>query len=290
MNFNLWAGLAGLSCLVQVQAAPALKMMAPPSPPQRLAQADAVVVGKITAVEDKPIKAERFPGDKDKGEYQVVVVKISEPLAGIKGLTHVKVGHVLPQTVPPGPGGIRRPIRPGFRLQPVRLDKGQEVCLFLKQHPKESFYVVNSAMDVLDKTAPNYEKQLKELRQYAKIAADPSAALSSRDADERFRAAATLIYRYRTYRGMGKTEPVATEESKKILTVLAEADWNARGMQDGQVAPQTLFGMLNPEQGGWKYPEGLPYEKSAEVMKGWLKENAGSFRLQRFVDAPTEKK
>src|SRR5947207_2802786 len=97
MKRMLGAGLAGLLCLVLVQAAQALRIMNVPSAPQRLAQADVVVVGKVTAVEDKNVMAELSPGNKEKAEFRVVVVKIAEALVGAKGLTHVKVGYVLPQ-------------------------------------------------------------------------------------------------------------------------------------------------------------------------------------------------
>src|SRR5689334_12467543 len=37
--------------------------------PERVALADAVVVGKVTVIEDKTISVEPFPGTKDKVEY-----------------------------------------------------------------------------------------------------------------------------------------------------------------------------------------------------------------------------
>jgi len=264
-----------------------------PSVPQRLAQADVVVLGKVTAVEDKTVMTEPFPGNKEKAEFRVVVVKIGEALVGAKGLTHVKVGYVLPQMAPPGPGGpgggIRPKIRPGFRPQPVSLNKGQEVCLFLKPHHKEAFYVVNSAMDVLDKSAPNYDSQIKELKQYTRIGADPMAALKSKDADERLKAAALLIYRYRTYRGMGKTEEVPAEESKLILDALAGGNWNVPARPDGQVNALTLFLMLGATQeDGWTAPG--DFRQVPEAAKAWLKTHAGSFRVKRFVDTSAEKK
>jgi len=290
------AGVAGLSCLVLVQAAYALRiMMVTPPAPQRIAQADVVVLGKVTAVEDKTVMAERFPGDKEKGEYRIVVVKINDALVGAKDLTHLKVGYVVPKVVPPGPGGtggpgggIRPHIRPGFRPQPVSLNKGQEGCLFLKPHHKESFYVVNTTMDVLDKSAPNYDNQVKELKQYAKIAADPMTALKSKDADERFKGAATLIYRYRTNRGMGKTEEVPAAESKLILEALAGGNWNTPARADGQVNAQTLFAMLGAQpKDGWTQP--ADFRQFPEAAKAWLKTHADSFRLQRFVDGAPEK-
>src|SRR5260370_4270676 len=105
MYRTLWLGLAGLSLLAC--SAPAFgKRIAPLPIPLRVAQADVVVVGKVTAIEDKTIKAERFPGDKQMADYKVAVVKVEEALLGAKGLTHVRVGFV------PSAGGPRRPYFP----------------------------------------------------------------------------------------------------------------------------------------------------------------------------------
>src|SRR5581483_6143826 len=98
-------------------ALPARAMMIAPAPiPQRVAQSEVVAVGKVTAVEDKTVSAPQFPGAKDKVEYRIAVVKISDHLLGAKGETHVKVGFVVPKEAPPPkPGGpvigpIRRPV------------------------------------------------------------------------------------------------------------------------------------------------------------------------------------
>src|SRR5207249_1916717 len=132
-----------------------------------------------------------------------------------------------------------------------------------------------SAMDVLDKSAPNYDTQVKELKQYAKIATDPVPALKSKDADERFKAAALLIYRYRTYRGVGKTEEVSAEESKLILEALAGGTWNAPARADGQVYALTLFLMLGatPED-GWTQP--ADFREVPDAAKAWLRTHANS--------------
>ena len=133
------AGLASLSCLVLVQAVHAFAIRRPAvlPAPQRLAQADVVILGKVTAVEDKTVKAERFPGDKEGGEYRVAVVKVSETFFGTPVLTHVKVGFLPPP--PPVPPviqpddqpvrPIRRPIRPGLGFQQPSLAAGQEAVL-----------------------------------------------------------------------------------------------------------------------------------------------------------------
>ena len=86
MRRILTAGLAGLSSLALLAttgAAYALVIaMPPPSVPVRVSQADAVVVGKVTSVEEKTVKAARFKGDPEMAEYQVAVVKVDEALAG----------------------------------------------------------------------------------------------------------------------------------------------------------------------------------------------------------------
>src|SRR5262249_2684079 len=133
------------------------------------------------------------------------------------------------------------------------------------------------------------DKQVRELKDYARIAADPAKALKSKDAGDRFKAAATLIFRYRTSRGTDKTEQIPAEESKRILEALAETDWNVQVTQPGQITAQALFQMLQPEQGGWKYPEGVPFQQVPAMMKSWVKENVSTFRVQRFIDAPADK-
>src|SRR5262245_26019483 len=124
------ASLAGLSCLaVATIPASARAMMVAPAPlAQRVATADCVVIGKVTRIEDKTVTAARFPGDKEKGEYQVAVVQIEEAVVGARGLTHIRVGFIPPTPVPvpdagPGPKLFIK------RRPQVTLTQDQEVCL-----------------------------------------------------------------------------------------------------------------------------------------------------------------
>src|SRR5437763_10625695 len=82
--------------LVLAGVAAAKPLPPPPGVPQRLAWADCVVVGKVVSIEEKTVKAPRFPGDKEQGEYQVAVIQVDEALRGAKGLTHVRVGFFPP--------------------------------------------------------------------------------------------------------------------------------------------------------------------------------------------------
>ena len=177
MQRVLCTGLAGLSCLALL-AAPrpasgvAFMIQRAPSVQQQVLSSPVIVLGKVTAIDDKMVKAERWAGDKQLGDYRIATIRISEALSGVKGLTHIKVGIQPPMPVLPigpttGPGGgpIRRPIRRPFRgPQDITLAKGQEVCLFLKRHPKENFYVATSAYAALDKKVGTFNKDLTEVR------------------------------------------------------------------------------------------------------------------------------
>src|SRR5712664_3451756 len=82
-----------------VFAKPAPGFFVPPpvqSIPQRVLTADTIVAGKVTAVADKSTKAERFKGDVQKGEYRLFTVKIDSAIQGGNGLTHIKVGCLMP--------------------------------------------------------------------------------------------------------------------------------------------------------------------------------------------------
>ena len=103
LSFRL-AGLAGLGLLLAALPAPAKAMMIAPAPiPQRVAHADVVVVGKVTAIEEKTVSVALAPGAKDKVEYRIAVIKVQDDLLGAKGLTHIKVGFIVPKERPPRP-------------------------------------------------------------------------------------------------------------------------------------------------------------------------------------------
>src|SRR5262249_34011131 len=52
--------------------------------PDRIAQADLVVVGRVTAVENESFEAKPFPGSADKPTYRVLGMKADEILLGDK--------------------------------------------------------------------------------------------------------------------------------------------------------------------------------------------------------------
>ena len=69
-------GVLGLGVLVAGQPAQKVAVIAPQPIPQRVATADAVLVGKVTNIEEKTVAAPAFPGAPQKVEYQIAVVKV----------------------------------------------------------------------------------------------------------------------------------------------------------------------------------------------------------------------
>jgi hypothetical protein len=214
-------------------------MIAPAPIPQRVAQADIVVTGKVTAIEDKTVSVSEVHGAKEKTEYHVAVIKVKDNLLGAKGLTHVKVGFVIPKDPPaPQPGKPAVFIR---RRPQVKLEVDQEVCVFVRKHHEGNFYVAQAYFDVIDKkqARADFDKQVEQAKTAAKLLADPKASLKSKDAGERALTAEMLVARYRAWRGPNaKTEAIDAGESKLILTALAEADWN-KPIAFNTMAPQT---------------------------------------------------
>src|SRR5262245_40898003 len=164
--------LAALALFIPFVLSPAAagKRIAPAPIALRVAQSEVVVVGRVTAIEDKTVKAERYPGDTEKGEFQVAVVKIEDPILGARGLTHVKVGFL--------PGG-----RFPRRGPDQNLEKDKEYCLFLTPQAGVSFHRARNYFDIVPKQGSDFDKQVAEAKRYAKLLADPMAGLKAKDAE-----------------------------------------------------------------------------------------------------------
>ena len=86
--------------------------------------------------------------------------------------------------------------------------------------------------------------------------------------------------------GATKTEAVPAEESRLILRALADADWSGRAF--APLSPQGVFLRLGlTEKDGWKPPADLRNFPAA--AQKWLKENAGKYRVRRYVPAKERK-
>jgi hypothetical protein len=291
------ATAAVLGLIVAASVAPAM-MIAPAPIPQRVATADMVVVGKVTGFGPKAVSAPRFPGDTEKSEYQIAIVRVSKGLFGAKDVEEIKVGF-LPPPPPPAAGPPPRPggpiaIGPLRKWREVQLALGQEGCMFLTKHFEGDFYVLPAYFSLADKKSPDFRGVIDEVEKCTKLLAEPKASLEAKKAEERFLTAGLLIYRYRMQRGPGaavKQEPIDADESRLILKALAEADWVGRpgpiGLRGMPMMPQGLFMQLGvTDKDGWVQPK--DYNKFPAAAKKWLEENAGKYRIQRLV--PVDKK
>ena len=146
----LAAALAVAGLLAADTSAFGLRIAFKPAP-QRAVTADAVVVGKVTAIEKDTVDAVPHPNVKEKVAYKVAVVKIESNLGGATNLTHIKIGFIpRPKVRPGGPVPVPpvgrpaiqpvRPIRTG--MQAPELKVGSEMLFFLVKHPTAEFYVM----------------------------------------------------------------------------------------------------------------------------------------------------
>jgi hypothetical protein len=256
-----------------------------PSIAERVATADAIVVGKVESIEDKTVKAKPIYGGDDV-EYQVAALKIGDGVSGVKGLTHVKVAFQVPVNQPGGP------IRPGRRPLPPKLEKDQEVCLLLTKHPTENFYVLTNTFQVFDKKNETFDKEVEQVKKLSKLLDDADKSLKSKDRDEKFLTATMLVTKYRT-QPIGpepKKEDIDAAQSKAILEALADADFNKQYPELQGWNAMTVFYRLGlTDKDGWKPPQNATQEQVIETAKKWLKDNAGSYRIQKFVAEKTDK-
>jgi hypothetical protein len=290
MKYRRAAGLAALSAVALLTATVSAKaMMIAPAPiVQRVATADCVVIGTVTSLEAKTVKAPRFANDKDGAEYTIAVIKIEKGYLGAKDLTHIRVGFIPPpppvNPMNPGTGPVIGPIR--RPIPQLNLVKDQQICLFLSRHPQGGdFYVAPAYYDFIDPKNANFAKDKEEIEKAAKLLASAKEGLESKNATERFDTAALLVAKYRTAKmgiGAAKQEPIDAKESKLILEAIANAEWAVQPMVPFALTPQTVFFRLGlTEKDGWKQP--MDFKQMPDAAKKWLKDNADTYRIQKFV-------
>ncbi len=259
------AGVMAAVVVLGVSGPASARVAAPAGLAHRVATAEVVVVGKVEAIEDKSVNV-------GEAAYQVAGVKVEQGLFGA------------------GDGGtVRVAFQPGNRRFPqLDLKPDQEAVFFLRKDPKVGVYVFDNYWDVLDKKGnADFEKDLETVKRLSRLLIDPAAGLKSKDAEDRFLTALMVLTRYRTDRGgSGKTEAVSAEESKALLKALDEGDWekNDPRLLGYQMRPQTVFLNLGlTEKDGWKPLAFRDPAQVTEAAKKWLKDNADSYRVQKFV-------
>ena len=259
-----------------------------PSTAERAAMADVIVVGKVTAFEDKLVEVEIAPGQK--ASYKIASIKVSATIGGANGLTHVRVGFIpAPAAAPVAPGGPIRPIRRGG-YNPT-LEVGQEGCFFLAKFAQGDFFVIPSLCQFVDKRIDGFDQQVALVRKAVTVIADPLKALKAKDPADRFEAAAILLQKHGVYptgrAGKMVRKPIAADESKLILTAVLEADWSKT--DDAAMSPLAVFQRLGLQPAdGFKYPQVKPGQDFNEVLqesaKKWLKGHVNTYRVLHWVE------
>jgi hypothetical protein len=282
------AAAAAALVLAPVEAKRAIRIF---TPVEKLVRADAVVVGKVTALEKEVVTATPAPGDPNKLSYKVAVVKVEGALVGAANVTHVKVGFIPPPPAEPGATPVR-PIRGGF--QPVNLTEGMEGLFYLTKHHGGQFYTIQPIMAPIDSKDDGYKAQVALAKTAAAALADPMKALKGGKADARSFAAAVLVRKYRAYpEGSGEYEnaKIGADESRLILKALAEADWKP-APNTGTSEAYAAFSQLGlTAQDGWKYPMVKPGEdfmqKTQETFAKWVEGPGKDYRVSKW--APKKK-
>lgn len=272
----------------------------------RLAQADAVFVGRVIALEPMDVTAATAPNG-PKVNYRVAIVQITESIYGLKKDTKsVRIGFTMQPIGNPRfnggrlqiqpaiqPGG-RRPF-PGNFQQQVNLQVGQDGLFSVNKHHKEEFYLSPNVQNfVTRENNPNFETQLKTAKQLSKVMVDPVASLKSDDKQDRYTAAAVLINKYRTPNNPTgqpmKLEPIDAAESKLVLQALAAGEWKQGVFNAAIPTPFELFNQLGVTAKDGYSPVNIRTQPELfTAMQKWLDENNGKYRIQKYVVDPNAK-
>ncbi|MSU80320.1 MAG: hypothetical protein EXS16_19785 [Gemmataceae bacterium] len=322
--------LASVCGLIQVDSVQALRVAMPSIAvgPQRLADADAVIVGRVIALEPMDVKADGIIPGQGKIAYRIAVVQVTDAVRGVKkdvqtirvgfivagntapgvggingGVGGVVIGggiqiQILPavqpaiQPLPPQIGGGRRPF-PGFGGG-IQLQVGQDGMFLLAKHKTENFFVAtNFNTFVTRENNPNFDNEVKAAKAMAKVLDNPIAALKSNDREDRYMAAAVLIQKYRmpiNPTGMAmKQVAIDAAESKLILNGLQGADWKLTTSNRSVPNAFELFNNLGLSAQDGYTGDFRSQQTTVSAMQAWLDKNAEKYVIKKFVVDPNAK-
>jgi len=228
--------------------------------PETVGQVDAVIVGKVTAIEENAVVVA-------KTDYHIAVIKIDETIFG------VKESKTLRMSYEPG-------LRIGRRLLEVPTI-GMEGIFALKKHPQGDFYIWKEACFAGRAGEP---ANFALTKRCAKLMVDPTASLKVDDAEDRLLTAGMLLGRYRG-QPVGKEEPIDAAQSKLILEAMAKADWTQPSV--AETSPIRAFNLLRlTPADGWRIDWTKHTWNDKEVVAAaqkWLTDNTATYRIRRFV-------
>jgi hypothetical protein len=274
-----------------------------------VASSDVIVIGKATAHEAKTASLRLSPNSEAKGEWCFGTVKVTKVLLGTRALTEIRVGMPLNfSMVRDNPKDPKSPshkvLQDSKKALNYSLPLKKEKLYFLNKHFEGDFYRPSpyNFLDVYpNKSKAARDKDLAAIKQLVKLLENPEKGLKDRVQYNRLRTAALLIYRYRSVKSGNmtgaKTEPIDAEESKLIMSALAEANWFPK-YGPATISPRLLFMAMGvTEADGYKPPprtindlgpglgETKEYARKATLAaQKWVKENRTKYRIKRFVE------
>lgn len=262
------------------------------NPVEKTARAEAVFVGKVSALEKDAVMLPQYPGDPNKVAHKVAVIKVEKGLLGSDKVKEFKVAFVAPPK--PDPNVPVRPVR-GGAFGPINFTEGQEGVYFLTKHPGGGDYLAVTPMTApLDAKADNYKAQVEVVTKAAAALADPMKALKAEKPDDRFLAATALITKYRSFPETGEpteTVKVPADESKLVLKGLVEGDWSKYD-ENGVNGAQAFYQLGLTAKDGWVAPvvvntPGAPPVDFNAVMKDafaqWIAGAGKDYQINRVV-------
>lgn len=233
----------------------------------KVAAADCVVLGKITAIRAKPQQGQvwRYSA-KPQWDFTIVEVEVAETLTGPRGVKQARFGF----------RNIKH-YKPAIEVGQIGFFCGVKVGT-------NDFYIVPTDC-FCEQNDPSFKKDLALARRLGGLLWNPDEGLKSKDADDRLLTAYLLLLRacYVPWRHgeTGKTEPIDRAQSKRILLALAEGNWNTHGQEvrDAVAALQLAVKFGAPIMKSFPSQQGE--DQWPADAKEWLKQNAATYRIHR---------
>ena len=166
----------------------------------------------------------------------------------------------------------------------------------MKKHHEGDFYVAQAYFDVIDKKSPNFEKEVEQAKKCAKLLADPEASLEvegRRRADPHRRHARHALPQrlpraesqdrgHRRRREQAHPEGAGRSRLDQALRAR-----HHRAAANLRAAGPDREGRLELEAGAGRSSPPNAYQDAA---KAWVKANADTYRIQRFVEEKKDEK
>jgi hypothetical protein len=272
--------------------------------PETIVLADVVVTGKLTAKEEKTIRAQIYPDHAGVWEYDLYELTVDKVLKGKAGKT-LRVG--VPRAGMSSAKPVKVKVEGGEIVINPQVKRDVEGTFLLIKHHQRDFYVVPPMGGFLDKNEAIYKQELALLRRCAALLERPGDGLRAKDKEDRFLTAYMLIYDYgfkERRKGASKglvPEPIAADQGRLILQALLEGEWRPRkgGLLGGPLSPPYPQNAVNWLPVDEESAKGRPDVKLtltdaaayAEAGRKWLRAIRDSARLHRLVrEKPPTKK